>query len=347
MDVGFSIPEARESDRRFQDLVSNMHLVAAMLNANAELTYCNDYFLGLTGWTLPEVLGCNWFERFVPPGVDDLQSLFTDALKDSPNAWHHENEILCRSQARILIRWNNSAVRDSTGQVVGVACIGEDITERRLLERELLEASARERRHLAAELHDGLGQSLYGASLLTHSLQLAAQKSSPSTVGDLSQLASIIGRSIDTCRRIAHGISPLAEIQGGIVQALRDLTLSSPRSGPEIKLTVTDSAPLLIDMASLDHLYRLAQEGLSNALQHSYATMICVGLDIQPMLVTLTIVDDGIGLPLELRSSKRFGLKLMRYRADILHANLTFTRIDPHGTRITCECPNANSRCAR
>src|ERR1700730_1322186 len=253
MGVSFSTLETvPESNRGFQDLVSNMHLVAVTLNAKAELTYCNDYFFGLTGWTLAAVLGCNWFERFVPPGADDVRAVFAGLLENLPSAWHHENEILCRSHERVLVRWNNTAVRDSSGKVVGVASIGEDITERRLLERELLEASARERRHLAAELHDGLGQSLYGASLLTHSLATAAQKSKLSIVSELLQLASVVGRSIETCRHIAHGLSPLADVQGGIIQALRDLTHMSAKRGPEVRLTIVDAAPLRIDLACLD-----------------------------------------------------------------------------------------------
>jgi PAS domain S-box-containing protein len=343
MSMLFRSRKATQGSDRFEDLVGNMHLVAITLNADAELTYCNEYFLRLTGWSLPEVLGCNWFERFAPRGNNSLQGVFADLLKDLPNARYHENAILCRSREKVLIRWNNSAVRNSSGQIIGVASIGEDITERRLLERELLEISTRERRHLAAELHDGLGQNLYGASLLTHSLEAVAQKSNLPILGDLSQLAAIVGTSIDTCRRIAHGLSPLADVQGGIVQALRDLTQMSAKFGPEVKLRVIEAAPLCIDVARVDHLYRVAQEAVSNALQHASATLICVKLDIQAALITLTIEDDGIGLPPQPTTSKRLGLKLMRYRANIIHANLTMTQGVPQGTRITCECPQVST----
>ena len=160
----------------FQDLVSKMNLIALILNASAKLTFCNDYFLRLTGWTRPEILGCDWFQRFVPTGIDDLRDVFFDLLKNLPNAWHHENAILCKSREKVLIRWHNSVIRNSSDHIVGIASIGEDVTEHRLLERELLDSSARERRHLAAELHDGLGQNLYAASLLARSLEITAHK---------------------------------------------------------------------------------------------------------------------------------------------------------------------------
>src|SRR3984957_2730166 len=322
----------------FQDLVSKMNLIALILNTSAKPTFCNDYFLTLTGWTRPEVLGCDWFQRFVPAGIDDLRDVFSDLLKNLPSAWHHENAILCKSREKVLIRWHNSVIRDSSGHIIGIASIGEDVTEHRLLERELLESSARERRHLAAELHDGLGQNLYAASLLTRSLEITAHKAMLPITEDLTQLASVIASSMETCHQIAHGLSPLAEIRGGFIGALQDLTSVPANGGPEVALSIVGGAPLRIDTVSLDHLFRLAQEAVTNALKHAEATLIQVKLDIQAARVTLTVVDDGIGLPLQPISSDRLGLRLMRYRADMIHAQLAITRIEPHGTRITCEC---------
>jgi PAS domain S-box-containing protein len=326
----------------FQDLVCKMNLIAIILNASAKLTFCNDYFLALTGWTRPEVLGCDWFQRFVPTGIDDLRDVFSALLKNLPNAWHHENAIWCKSREKVRIRWHNSVIRDSSGYIVGVASIGEDVTEHRLLERELLESSARERRHLAAELHDGLGQNLYAASLLTRCLEITAHKAMLPITEELTQLASVIDSSMETCHQIAHGLSPLAETRGGFIGALQDLTSVPTEGGTEVALSIVGGAPLQVDTVSLDHLFRLAQEAVTNALKHAEATLIQVKLDVQAALVTLTVVDDGIGLPLQPIISNRLGLRLMRYRADMIHANLTITPVEPHGTRITCECPQGN-----
>jgi len=326
----------------FQDLASKMNLIAVILDPSAKLTFCNDFFLTLTGWTRTEILGCDWFQRFVPTGIDDLRDVFSDLLNNVPHAWHHENPIMCKSSEKVRIRWHNSVVRDSSGHIVGVASIGEDVTEHRLLERELLESSARERRHLAAELHDGLGQNLYAASMLTRSLEMTAHTAMLPITDDLTQLASVIDSSMETCHQIALGLSPLAEIRGGFIGALQDLTSIPTKSETEVALSIVEGAPLQIDTVSLDHLFRLAQEAVTNALKHAQATLIQVKLDIQAALVRLTVVDDGIGLPLQIIGSDRLGLRLMRYRADMMHAKLTITRTEPHGTQITCECPQGN-----
>ncbi len=130
----------RESERRFSDLLGTVELVSMMLDRNARITYCNDYLLRLTGRQRDEVLGQDWFELFIPPGAGELRTTFADLLADLPQSWHHENEILTRSGERRLIRWNNSVLRSASGEVIGTASIGEDITE-----------SKRARETLAAE----------------------------------------------------------------------------------------------------------------------------------------------------------------------------------------------------
>jgi signal transduction histidine kinase len=127
-------------------------------------------------------------------------------------------------------------------------------------------------------------------------------------------------------------------MQGGLVRALKALTQRSSDHGPEVKLTVLKDAPLRLDGAVEDHLYRLAQEAVSNALRHAAASIIQMTLDIQPSRVALTIADNGTGLPRRVNTSKHLGLKLMRYRANIIHAKLSIGSIEPHGTRIVCEC---------
>jgi diguanylate cyclase (GGDEF)-like protein/PAS domain S-box-containing protein len=122
----------RESERRFSHMLQNVELIALMLDRDARITYCNDYLLRLTGWEREEAQGRSWFEDFVPPEIrEETQAIFTSLVADLPNAWHHENEIVTRSGERRLVRWNNTLLRSAAGDVIGLASIGEDITEQR------------------------------------------------------------------------------------------------------------------------------------------------------------------------------------------------------------------------
>ncbi len=129
--------ELRESDRRFNDMLDKVEMASMMLDRHACITYCNDYLLRLTGWERSEVFGRNWFGMFLPSGVSDTQQVFEDMLADRPTAWHFEQEILTRSGGLRLVHWNNTVLRSASGEVTGIASLGEDITERREAERKI------------------------------------------------------------------------------------------------------------------------------------------------------------------------------------------------------------------
>jgi PAS domain S-box-containing protein len=130
--------ELLESERRFSDMLRHLELVSMMLDQEGRITYCNDYLLRLTGWQREEVIGRKWVELFLPPElVDGLQGVYSALLDNQPSAWHHENEILTRSGERLLVAWNNTVLRSASGEIIGVASIGEDITKRKQAEAEL------------------------------------------------------------------------------------------------------------------------------------------------------------------------------------------------------------------
>ncbi|HWZ70022.1 MAG TPA: PAS domain S-box protein, partial [Casimicrobiaceae bacterium] len=129
-----SSDKLRESERRFSDLLENVELLSLMLDCEARITYCNEFLLRLTGWRQEEVIGRNWFEVFTPHELHKIKSVFAALINNQPEASHFENEILTRSGERRLIRWNNSVLRSGTGDVIGTASIGEDITEQKRAE---------------------------------------------------------------------------------------------------------------------------------------------------------------------------------------------------------------------
>ncbi len=122
--------ELRESERRFSDLLRNVHLASVMLDREARITYCNDYLLRLTGWRMEEVAGRNWFEVFIPSQYSEAPGVSTRCSPTSPRRGIGENQITTRSGERRLIRWNNSVLRSGDGAAIGFPrrSIGEDIT---------------------------------------------------------------------------------------------------------------------------------------------------------------------------------------------------------------------------
>jgi diguanylate cyclase (GGDEF)-like protein/PAS domain S-box-containing protein len=109
-------------------------LAAVMLNSDAEITFCNDFLLELTGWQLEEILGQNVFEVFLRSEPGDSQVRLAKLLADPRTKWRQDDEIFTRSGERRFMRWNSLMLRSAPGNVIGVASVGEDITDRRQVE---------------------------------------------------------------------------------------------------------------------------------------------------------------------------------------------------------------------
>jgi len=131
--------ELHESERRFREMLDNLDLASVMVDRDALITYCNDYFLRLTGWQREEVIGVNWFDRFVPPErAEEARQRFSVLL--GGHLRHTTNEIMTRAGDRRLLQWNNSLMYSNFGEVIGTASVAEDITDRVRLEKQLLRA---------------------------------------------------------------------------------------------------------------------------------------------------------------------------------------------------------------
>lgn len=239
-------------------------------------------------------------------------------------------------------RWlqcHSAPMRDATGAVVARLAIVRDITERKQLETALLLASNREQQRLGHELHDGLGQDLTGISLLAAALGSSASQGKGPGADELLHLATMTGHAIATCRAIARGLTPVTDGTGGLVQALSDMVTQQRDSHRiDVRFEAKVAAPIHLRADVQDHLYRIAQEAVTNAQKHGRAELINVTLDIQPTLVRLEVLDNGVGLAPEGAQSAGMGLKIMRYRAAMIGAQLSIERGDPGGTLVVCQC---------
>jgi PAS domain S-box-containing protein len=227
------------------------------------------------------------------------------------------------------------------GQSVFVSVI-RDVSERKELEAALIDAIGHEQRRLADDLHDGLGQELTGLSLLLSAFARSVRHGEILEATDLERALEVAQHALQSCRSIARGLSPVTETQGGLIAGLRELVARlKTGSGPTLDFTTIGVTRLGLSPAASDHLFRIAQEAIANALKHAHANSIKVTLDIEPASVRLEICDDGEGLTVPEISATGLGLRTMRYRASLLGAKFHITRFDHAGTCVVCECPQA------
>jgi PAS domain S-box-containing protein len=126
----------READRRLREMLETAQLIALGLDAEGNVTFCNDYLLNLVGWQREELLGRNWCETCLPADVRAVtQQEFLKCVREGAIPPRYENEILTRAGERRLISWTNTAQRDLQGKVIGASSLGEDVTERKRAEQ--------------------------------------------------------------------------------------------------------------------------------------------------------------------------------------------------------------------
>ncbi len=221
-------------------------------------------------------------------------------------------------------------------RIAGIIVYSTDITERRALEREILEISNREQRRIGSDLHDGLGQELTGIALMLGGLTQTVRRGTMPKANELRELTTLVSGAIEQTRTLARGLSPVALDGGGLVHALRALVARvRDMYGLDVRFRSRVSPRVTLDAAATGHLYRIAQESLTNAARHADAKTVLVQLNVRGRRVALAVSDDGRGLVPG--SGNGVGLKIMRYRANMLGGELLIgPRPNGKGTRVTC-----------
>jgi two-component system cell cycle sensor histidine kinase/response regulator CckA len=134
----------RESERRFREMLENIELIAMTLDKKGKITFCNDYLLRKTGWKREEVVGADWFEKFIPETETDMKRIFFEIFETRKIPSQHTNAIKTRRGELREIVWNNTMLRDEHSNITGTASIGEDVTDRKKLEEQFRQSQKME-----------------------------------------------------------------------------------------------------------------------------------------------------------------------------------------------------------
>ncbi len=221
-----------------------------------------------------------------------------------------------------------------------ILVVVQDVSERKQLEAEIIDIANRERRRLGADLHDGLGQELTGISLMLRGLVKCGALAAFDYTPDLNEIIALVNHAIESARKMALGISPVTLERGGLLPALQTLIGWSRDSYDiDVRLRLSIRAPLRISESAAAHLYLIVQEAINNAVRHGRARSIGVTMRTNRSLVSLAIVDDGIGITELPARGTGMGIKLMEYRTAMVGGVMRIKRPSNGGTCIHSVCP--------
>ncbi|HEX4262953.1 MAG TPA: PAS domain S-box protein [Verrucomicrobiae bacterium] len=214
-----------------------------------------------------------------------------------------------------------------------------DITERKQLEKEILEISDREQRRIGQDLHDGLCQHLTGIELMS---QVLAQKLAPKSKAyakQVSKIANHVRDAISHTSSLARGLSPVTIESEGLMSALHELATDTEKIFRVQCRYDFDEPVAMQDHAAATHLFRIAQEAVSNAIKHGKARRVVISLRDTRGRIVLKVSDNGKGFPKRTSKNKGMGLRIMQSRAGMLGGTIAIERNSNGGVNVTCAVP--------
>ena len=226
-----------------------------------------------------------------------------------------------------------------------------EVAERVRLEHEIVNTSENERRCLSQDLHDGLCQDLTAArlrySVLERKLGGAGQGGA-----ELAELARLLDASVNHAYELSRGLWPIDHEPPGMSAFLEDFCRRLAASHG-ITITVRNlRACSIYPKDNSNHLYRIAQEAINNAVKHARASLIEVSLDCaaEHALLTLCVRDNGVGIDCANPASSvqgGLGLRIMAHRARMIGGELTIENAKGGGTEVTCRilCEHCVQNC--
>lgn len=217
-----------------------------------------------------------------------------------------------------------SPIKGHRGEVIGASAIARDITERKALQREILEIAALEQRRIGQELHDGIGQELTGLTMLTQRLVGELSGHDPAHATGATKIRSGLEQALGHVRSMSKGLVPVEINTEGLMQALEDLAARTSEFNG-IACTFECQRPVAIaDNQTAMHLYRMSQEAVTNAVKHGQPCQIVIRLGVEGERTTLRVIDDGTGLRRRLRRSPGRGCASCVIRPTSLACSSTF-----------------------
>jgi len=174
--------------------------------------------------------------------------------------------------------------------------------------------------------------------LMVQALAKQLQSVSPEAAAQGNRISEHVRDAIRQTKSLARGLSPVNLEANGLMSALQELTVNV-RDLFRVNVTFNARQPVLLtDNVAATHLFRIAQEAISNSLKHGAARNVQVELDRKADEAVLTITDDGRGFHPGTPSSG-MGLRIMAYRAGMIGGKVTVVSAEGRGAKVVCTAP--------
>ena len=338
------------SGSHFREVFNNVPAGIALENTSGHMLFVNEALCRMLGFTELEMMRmtCKTFSH--PADYEREAPLFSQLLSGERDRYQIEKRFLHRSGTTI---WGNVIVTLLQEHSDGVVVLGivEDITaqkdvldklivsqkEAESLASRLILSQEDERRRVARELHDDIGQRLSMVTSQIHALEAGLGKNGKTQLMSIASLGKTLDTLVSDVHDLSHRLHCTKLQHLGLAPALRGFCGEIARSGLQVETVLDDNLePVPKDIALC--LYRVAQEALTNVLKHSGASSAVLTLLKKRDGYYMAVKDAGKGFDAE-TFPHGLGIVSMRERVRSVHGRLSLTSYPDRGTQITVEIP--------
>jgi len=319
---------------RYEDLFENANDMVFTHDMSGNITSINKTGEEILDRPRAAILSKNLIEFVVEEQRAAAAQWLTQVTKSAglpPAEWDCLNSAGQRIRLEISTRLVGRA-----GKQMEVEGVARDITERKRLEREILEISSREQRRIGHDLHDGVCQQLAAIAYRMDILAEQLQEKGVAESSEAERVGGLVNEAINQTRGVARGLFPISLEENGLVSALEELAVNTSNLFKvRCQFSADGQLPKVEDSVAL-HLYYIAQEAVLNAAKHGQAATVSISLGRANDRLILAVRDDGSGFEVSDHGSSGMGIRIMRYRARVIGAALDLKSQPGHGTQISC-----------
>jgi PAS domain S-box-containing protein len=345
--VAFNISDLKSTEKQLQEernmasaILDTVGALVLVLDREGCIIRFNRACELITGYTFAEVCGKPiWRLLQSSEEISRFQRVMHEFETGTASLNHLESHWVGGDGVTHLIAWSMTLLPASGDEPAYIVASGMDITERKHLEKTILDISAREQRRIGQDLHDGLGQHLTGIAFMAKvQEQKLAERQMPEAA-DATKIVRLVNDAISRTRELAKGLAPVVFDEHGLMSALQ-LQAAEVEDLFGVSCHFQCDPPVLIpDSNVATHLYHIAQEAVTNAVKHGKAHNILVRLTELDGRGTLVIRDDGKGIVEPPSNHGGMGLQIMKYRADMIGGSLKLRSEKTQGTIVSCRFP--------